>query len=446
MSIQTQTSSKTFSISPRFSGAKVSKMKPTVSDSVSGSNFSRPGADTVDFRNGKAQNPEPRNIQAGIEEILNSAKSLDQDQLQETLQKWQSHPEFDSMLQHLYANQNLPKGSNSQSKLRQEIAYFIFRNPEKASSDLLQKTAFEPDDPSRETAYLRGAVSELNNRQESGRLQALLKQSNQEVPSKLFAFCNILRSLSLTPEEFYAWSRRVKALTQQGGANKIENLATEMKKIKKTDRVLSDYQTRLNISDEALFQLKGKRICLVGGGNSPVRQGLEEKNLNTHVTNIDPIFRDSSPLNEHRKLPNNYFDRKAKQLLKKEKFHDIWALNSLPQYAMTPQETFAFYKQSLLGLKPKGILQVAPVHSFNDSLNGEMILSRPLVNKVSKNIVSALENAKHLFKVERYETTHAGLMGKVAMPGAKIQVINNNHFLVSEFLRKLEQKLLHSVK
>lgn len=192
---------------------------------------------------------------------------------------------------------------------------------------------------------------------------------------------------------------------------------------KATKRPLVDYMQRLGISDHDLKRLSRGKILLVGGGNSPVRSGLESKRCYARVVNIDPLFPKLRPANEHVKLGLNFFHPQVGTFLRQEKFNEIWALHSLPTYANSPEEIIQFYQQTLSALKKGGTLRVYPYDVFGDTFDHSMSLSRKAVKEASLRMLEALEQRPDLFKLERFTINQKLFFKrKHQVAGLKIQI------------------------
>jgi hypothetical protein len=120
-------------------------------------------------------------------------------------------------------------------------------------------------------------------------------------------------------------------------------------------RQFGEYKDYLFRNEE--FDPNGKRILLIGGGNSPILTNLLELGFwPKSVTNVDPFA-----------LPQN----DSRQLLKRENFltynisydsyDEIWALFSLPFWLDDVRQTDTLLSKALLGLAPNGNLRIYPV-------------------------------------------------------------------------------------
>lgn len=327
-----------------------------------------------------------------------------------------------------------------------DTAVLFKHHPQWLNRGLLEKLALKQD-PTGEVSYTSVALISLLQRGEHAALKPLLQKmvalglnqaSGANKKSLVESFCLNLANQPedlIRKQQLWELSKEVSRLLPEGETGRIEDFAQGMKTAKQTDRDLKDYQQRLAISEEELQNLDGKRLCLVGGGNSPLKTGFAQAKVDCHVINIDPIFTEFTPGNEDRKVSYNFFDKAVGALFRKEKFDEIWALNSLPQYAMSPQETLQFYTRALSGLSPQGRLRAAPYAGFSDSLGSAMSLSRPIVRQVSEEVVDELAKNPELFNVQRFTVINKGFWGRRPMEGVSIQVVGKPR-MVEKFLRR----------
>ncbi|MDR2716806.1 MAG: hypothetical protein LBB89_01895 [Treponema sp.] len=125
-------------------------------------------------------------------------------------------------------------------------------------------------------------------------------------------------------------------------------------------RPLTEYLQYLNILPEELKHLSNKQILLVGGGVSPVRSWLEAVKINAAVTNLDFFF-DADDKVSHNHISEDFYKWEAPA----DFYHEIWALHSLPLYALSCLEVELFFAKSLLMLAPGGNLRVFPINDGN---------------------------------------------------------------------------------
>lgn len=326
-------------------------------------------------------------------------------------------------------------------------------HPEWLNRPFLEKLALKQD-PTGEVNYTSIAVKELLARGEHTRLQPLLLQmvvQDQKNPSGANAwvrqFCTILAHQpegAINKRQLWDLSKEISRLLPEGDTGRIEDFSEGMLAAKATTRDLQDYKMRLNLSDNDLQALNHKKLCLAGGGYSPIKRGLQALGIACHITNIDPICTTANPENEDRKVPNNFFGATVGHLLQREKFDEIWALNSLPQYALSPQETLQVYTRALSGLVRQGTLRVAPYRGFADTLGPAMTLSRPIVNQVSQEVLEALAEHPKLFNVQHFTISHKGFWGRRPMDGVSIQVVGKPR-AVEKFLQRELPARIHSL-
>jgi len=121
------------------------------------------------------------------------------------------------------------------------------------------------------------------------------------------------------------------------------------------ERRLKEYIEYLFGEEE--FNPNGKRILLVGGGNSPIFTDLVGLGYwPRSVTNVDPY---ALPQNDSTQMLhredfveyNIYYDS----------FDEIWALYSLPFWLDDVKKTDKFLANALLGLAPNGNFRIYPV-------------------------------------------------------------------------------------
>jgi len=155
-------------------------------------------------------------------------------------------------------------------------------------------------------------------------------------------------------------------------------------------RPLTEYLQYLNIAPNDLKALSNKQILLIGGGMSPVRNWLEAVNINAVVTNLD-FFYDANETVAHNHISEDFYQWKAP----KDTYNEIWALHSLPLYALSNIEVELFFAKSLLMLAPGGNLRVYPVNDGN---------------------LDAIFNTRHFYgHAERARDSHKAMMdmGKI---------------------------------
>jgi len=127
-----------------------------------------------------------------------------------------------------------------------------------------------------------------------------------------------------------------------------------------SNRPLTEYLQYLNIQQGDLRPLSNKKILLIGGGMSPIRSWLEAINVNAEVTNLD-FYYDADETVSHIHINEDFYKWEAPL----DAYNEIWALHSLPLYALSCLETEIFFAKSLLMLAPGGNLRVFPINDGN---------------------------------------------------------------------------------
>jgi hypothetical protein len=125
-------------------------------------------------------------------------------------------------------------------------------------------------------------------------------------------------------------------------------------------RPLTEYLQYLNIQTGELKPLSNKHILLIGGGVSPVRSWLEAVRIKAVVTNLD-FFYDADETVAHNHISEDFYKWEAPL----DFYNEIWALHSLPLYALSRIEVELFFAKSLLMLAPGGNLRVYPINDGN---------------------------------------------------------------------------------
>jgi hypothetical protein len=127
-----------------------------------------------------------------------------------------------------------------------------------------------------------------------------------------------------------------------------------------SSRPLTEYLQFLNILPEDLKALSNKQILLIGGGMSPIRSWLEAIKINAVVTNLD-FFYAANEAVAHNHINEDFYQWEATP----NAYNEIWALHSLPLYALSITEVELFFAKSLLMLAPGGNLRVYPISDGN---------------------------------------------------------------------------------
>ena len=118
-----------------------------------------------------------------------------------------------------------------------------------------------------------------------------------------------------------------------------------------TRRRLSTYLRIFEIPRKKLYKLHGKKILLIGGGNSPIKQTFNRLKINCNITNVDPYI--INPQTAHTNIKLDF----TKTTFTNE-FDEIWALYSLPLYSPNIEHAVKFYLAAIIALKPGGILRI----------------------------------------------------------------------------------------
>jgi hypothetical protein len=125
------------------------------------------------------------------------------------------------------------------------------------------------------------------------------------------------------------------------------------------ERHLKDYIEYLYIDEE--FDPNGKRILLVGGGNSPILTDLLGlRYWPKSVTNVDPY---ASPQNDSTQIL--HLEDFLEYNIFPDSYDEIWALYSLPFWLDDIKKTDFFLAHALYGLAPEGNFRIYPVPPAN---------------------------------------------------------------------------------
>lgn len=328
--------------------------------------------------------------------------------------------------------------------LQTQLAKFVKGYKHILPEETLAKLALKGADEVNPPNYLLECVEALVRKGEDDTVGSLLLKLQATQPEQLKRIAQTLVRGTERPsaERLWRWSQQ---LEKQTVPAPIESHGGKMQDMKATDRQLPLYLERLNISEAELRNLQGKQICLAGGGYSPIKQGLREKGIQAKVVNIDPICVEASSLNEDVKIPKNFFSQSVKRYLHHHRFNEIWALNSLPQYAMSPEEVITFYTRSLRALKPDGVLRAGPVSMFADAFTPAMALSRPMISETSEQVLDEISKRPDLFELKRSDVPHYILFDKKriqtgAMPTASIRIVGKEE-PIRQFLQDLKPLL-----
>lgn len=203
---------------------------------------------------------------------------------------------------------------------------------------------------------------------------------------------------------------------------KISEVSEEMKKTKQTARTLATYDKFFNTSQNDHQELSGKKLLLVGGGNSPIKENLTGGGVDVHVTNIDPLADPNDHANADEPIRGDFFHTP----IESGQYQEIWASHSLPMYAFDRDQVRDFYRKSLEGLVSGGVLRIMPIDRFSDALTPAMRLTRKPVNIASLQCVEVLRRRPDLFEIEDTEIEHKSGMGKkTTKRGVNIRTIGN---------------------
>jgi hypothetical protein len=135
----------------------------------------------------------------------------------------------------------------------------------------------------------------------------------------------------------------------------VEKKSTEFFTSIPHKRQFWEYKDYLFRNEE--FNPNGKRILLIGGGNSPILTNLLELGFwPKSVTNVDPY---ALPQNDSRQMLQweNFLNYKISY----DSYAEIWALFSLPFWLDDIKQTDTLLSKALLGLAPNGNLRIYPV-------------------------------------------------------------------------------------
>jgi|GEM_PF-5917985 len=177
-----------------------------------------------------------------------------------------------------------------------------------------------------------------------------------------------------------------------------------------------------------------KRICFVGGGESPIYMNLHEKGiLPKSLTNIDPYARKTLEYQMHE---NCHLVRK--DFLKtyyQNAFDEIWAMFSLPAYCENLNQIKTFWKKSIIALAPKGKLRVCPINA-KLSIEGTSVradysekqyeINQKIIQKLASNIPI---NAQDTFNPKRPAHTAAATISLDVPQSEKLAI---NRFVYNE--------------
>lgn len=301
---------------------------------------------------------------------------------------------------------------------KEEIENWIYEYPQYFITKRLAEVALENSE------YAPKLTKELTDRKEYSQLEQILQQYKGR--ESMFENCvreieSSLKDDELRDNILMALSHAVAKTEKRQEPQRIVGHEVAMRAEKKTARSLDEYKKLLQISDEELNALQGKELLLVGGGLSPIKSELKKEGIECVITNIDPIAESDEQIADNI-IKGDFFDT----TLGESKYHEIFALHSLPTYAFTPEQAKDFYRRSILSLEQNGVLRVMPIDKFSDSFTPAMRLSRKPVNNASVEFVERFKKRQDLFLVTEFVIEYKGALGKkTKMPGAKIEVIGS---------------------
>lgn len=122
-------------------------------------------------------------------------------------------------------------------------------------------------------------------------------------------------------------------------------------------RQLPEYMQYLAPKGVSIWRNSDKKILLIGGGQSKVRQWFRKIGMNCEITNVD-FYTDYKPAVSHVHIKEDFFDWN----IPVDFYDQAWALWSLPSYALSKTEIMSFFIKGVLGLAPKGVLRVFPIN------------------------------------------------------------------------------------
>lgn len=309
--------------------------------------------------------------------------------------------------------------------------------PQHFETNRLEKVAIEIPE------YAPELIGEITKR---GGYRNVLEVLDRLSDTPNFEYCvrSIEKTLDKNPKrddilEFLSLSL---GLDEMGEKASLERFSEHMlSKPEGAARDLSKYLKLLRLDEARVKQLlNNKKLLLIGGGTAPIKKQLSDMGIHCDVTNIEPLLDDrNSRDNSDYPIPENFYNA---DLLTLGKFNEVWAANnSLPTYALNPEQVTIFYQKSLGFVQQGGVLRVLPMSGFNDSITPAMRLNRIPTNNESVKIIRELEEHPELFTVERFETTPLkSFVGrKKKMNGVNIKMVGNDE-QVRMFLDKLAKK------
>lgn len=122
-------------------------------------------------------------------------------------------------------------------------------------------------------------------------------------------------------------------------------------------RPLTEYIQYLGIGSAGLSALAGKKILLIGGGVSRVREWLEKIGIKAEVTNLDFFFKADRKV-AHKHINEDFYEWAAPR----DAYDEIWSLYALPLYSLSKPEVELFFAKAAIALAPGGVLRAFPIN------------------------------------------------------------------------------------
>lgn len=200
-------------------------------------------------------------------------------------------------------------------------------------------------------------------------------------------------------------------------------------------REFHTYAAEMNMSDEDIRNLAGKKILLVGGGASPIKKNLNDIGIACHITNIDVFYSEKNPDNADTLITDNFLNRHIV-----DEYDEVWASHSLPLHSDTEYEYEMFWTRALLALKPGGTLRVTgwlePKHTnffqkFNAKFpNTPMNLSRiPFIEKIDGAKINNEQSTEEFIKSLSFaKAADAVSRANDALPPPSVKSVNYLQF------------------
>jgi hypothetical protein len=324
-------------------------------------------------------------------------------------QKFSDHPQLPQWLkQHDHYGQNSLYWAltpQDRSDLKWNFDCYKMDNPQHFDSDTLAKAITRNPYPAEMAPYV---VKVLAKRQAwSAIQQVLLSVARYDVKRNRSTLDRVLAPLhnpllKVPTSVWQTWANHVNKALPHTALKHIDQAAQPMFDQKATQRGLAEYVSRLSINPKQLSKLNKQPLLLVGGGYSPLKQQLAAQGIKPVITNIDPIATQYKATVADKLIPYAFNSAQAKANLGKQKFSAIYALHSLPTYALTNDEVKGFFINALSRLKQGGKLYVTPTQGFADAFGPGMEINRPVILEETKRMINALQALPNkLFTVKR---------------------------------------------